>query len=83
MGAHRKAVGVLVPVQVYEELRGERERAVDDVAGSLRAEGLEPSPVASELADALWRAGSRRDRWKPCCSPTTARHDGCRSVCRR
>jgi len=25
MGAHRKAVGVLVPVQVYEELRGERE----------------------------------------------------------
>jgi len=56
---------------------------VDDVAGSLRAEGLEPSPVASELADALWRAGSRRDRWQPCCSPTTARHDGCRSVCRR
>lgn len=55
VGAHRKAVGVLVPVQIYEELRGERERAVDDAAGSLRAEGLEPSPVASELADLFAR----------------------------
>jgi hypothetical protein len=34
-----------------EELRGERERAAADAAGSLRAEGLEPSPVAAELAD--------------------------------
>jgi fido (protein-threonine AMPylation protein) len=25
--AHRKAVGVLVPVRVYDELRGEREQA--------------------------------------------------------
>jgi len=51
LGAHRKAVGVLVPVQVYDELRGERERAVDDAVGSLKAEGLEPSSVATELAD--------------------------------
>lgn len=51
LGAHRKAVGVLVPVRVYDELRGERERAVDDAVGSLRAEGLEPSSVATELAD--------------------------------
>ncbi|WP_306215194.1 antitoxin VbhA family protein [Actinoplanes sp. RD1] len=50
LGAHRKAVGVLVPVQVYDELRGERERAADDALGSLRAEGLEPSSVAAELA---------------------------------
>ncbi|WP_045747943.1 antitoxin VbhA family protein [Actinoplanes rectilineatus] len=50
LGAHRKAVGVLMPVRVYDELRGERERAVDDVAGSIRAEGLEPSSIATELA---------------------------------
>jgi hypothetical protein len=50
LGAHRKAVGVLVPVKVYDELRGEREHAVDDAVGSLRAEGLEPSSVATELA---------------------------------
>ena len=46
----RKAVGVLVPLKVYDELRGEREHAVDDAIGSLRAEGLEPSPVAAELS---------------------------------
>lgn len=46
LGARCKAVGVLVPVRIYDELRGERERAV----GSLRAEELEPSSVASELA---------------------------------
>ena len=51
VGAHRKAVGVLVPVRVYDELRGERGRSVDDAVGSLRAEGLEPSSVATELAD--------------------------------
>lgn len=51
LGAHRKAVGVLVPLHVYDELRGDRERAVDDAAGSLRAEGLEPSSVAAELAE--------------------------------
>ncbi|MET8154260.1 antitoxin VbhA family protein [Actinoplanes sp. NPDC049668] len=50
VGSHRKAVGVLVPVRVYDELRGEREQAVDDAVGSLRAEGLEPSSVAAELA---------------------------------
>lgn len=50
LGAHRKAVGVLMPVRVYDELRSERERARDDAAGSLRAEGLEPSPVAAELS---------------------------------
>ncbi|WP_305782716.1 antitoxin VbhA family protein [Symbioplanes lichenis] len=50
LGAHRKAVGVLVPVQVYDELRGDRERATGDALGSVRAEGLEPSPVAAELA---------------------------------
>ncbi len=50
LGAHRKAVGVLVPVRVYDELRRERERAVDDAAGSVRAEGQEPSSVAAELA---------------------------------
>jgi hypothetical protein len=50
LGAHRKAVGVLLPVKVYDELRGERERAVDDAVGSLRAEGLMPSPVAAELS---------------------------------
>jgi hypothetical protein len=55
VGAHRKAVGVLVPVRVYEELRGERERAVDDATGSLRAEALEPSPVAGKLADLFAR----------------------------
>ncbi len=37
LGAHRKAVGVLLPVRVYDELRGERERVVDDAIGSLRA----------------------------------------------
>ncbi|WP_127506657.1 antitoxin VbhA family protein [Actinoplanes solisilvae] len=50
LGAHRKAVGVLVPVRVYDELRSERDQAVDDATGSLRAEGQEPSSVASELA---------------------------------
>ena len=50
LGAHRKAVGVLLPVKVYDELRGERDQAVDDAVGSLRAEGLEPSSVATELA---------------------------------
>lgn len=55
VGPHRKAVGVLVPVQVYDELRGERERAVDDAVGSLHAEGLEPSSVATELADLFAR----------------------------
>ncbi|MFI7544531.1 antitoxin VbhA family protein [Actinoplanes sp. NPDC049599] len=50
LGSHRKAVGVLVPVRVYDELRGERARAVDDAAGSLRAEGPEPSSIAAELA---------------------------------
>jgi hypothetical protein len=29
---------------------GARLRAVDDAVGSLRAEGLEPSPIALELA---------------------------------
>ncbi len=55
LGAHRKAVGVLIPVRVYDELRGERELAVDDAVGSLRAEGLEPSSVATELADLFAR----------------------------
>jgi hypothetical protein len=50
LGAHRKAVGVLVPVRVYDELRGEREQAVDDAVGSLRAEGLELPSVATELS---------------------------------
>jgi hypothetical protein len=50
LGAHRKAVGVLLPVRVYDQLRGERDQAVDDAVGSLRAEGLEPSPVAAELS---------------------------------
>jgi hypothetical protein len=50
LGSHRKAVGVLLPVKVYDELRGERDQAVDDAVGSLRAEGLEPSPVATELS---------------------------------
>lgn len=50
VGAHRKAVGVLMPVQIYDELRGERARAVSDTTGSLRAEGLQPSSVATELA---------------------------------
>jgi len=51
LGAHRKAVGVLLPVRVYDELRGERERALDDATGSLHAEGLAPSSVASGLAE--------------------------------
>jgi hypothetical protein len=50
LGAHRKPVGVLMPVRVYEELRDRREQMTDDAAGSLRAEGLEPSSVARELA---------------------------------
>ncbi|HET6480197.1 MAG TPA: antitoxin VbhA family protein [Actinoplanes sp.] len=50
LGAHRRAVGVLVPVRIYDELRSERDQAVDDAIGSLRAEGLEPSSVATELA---------------------------------
>jgi hypothetical protein len=32
------------------ELRGERQRALEDAVGSLRAEGLELSSVASDLA---------------------------------
>jgi len=51
VGSHRRAVGVLVPVRVYDELQGGRRQAVDDAVGSLRAEGLEPSSVAAELAD--------------------------------
>jgi hypothetical protein len=50
LGSHRRAVGVLMPVRVYDELRGERGRAVDDAVGSLRAEELEPSSIATELA---------------------------------
>jgi len=55
LGSHRKAVGVLMPVRIYDELRGEREQAVDDAAGSLRAEGMEPSSVATELASLFTR----------------------------
>lgn len=50
LGAHRKAVGVLLPIRIYDELRGEREQIVEDAVGSLHAEGLEPSPVAAELS---------------------------------
>jgi hypothetical protein len=50
LGAHRKAVGVLMPFRVYDQLREKREQIVDDAVGSVRAEGQEPSSVAAELA---------------------------------
>lgn len=50
LGSHRRVEGVLLSADVYDELRGSRQRAVDDAVGSLRAEGLRPSSVASDLA---------------------------------
>ncbi|GLY04717.1 hypothetical protein Acsp01_50960 [Actinoplanes sp. NBRC 101535] len=43
-------------------LRGERERAVDDVAGSIRAEGLEPSSIATALAGLFAKGRITADR---------------------
>jgi hypothetical protein len=50
LGSHRRVEGVLLSADVYDELRGSRKRAVDDAVGSLHAEGLRPSSVASDLA---------------------------------
>ena len=43
VGAHRKTEAVVVPVEVFDELITERERAAGDAAASLRAEGLKAS----------------------------------------
>lgn len=55
IGAHRKATGVLLSVEAYEELTSIRERfyrqeAVASAWGSLSAEGL--APTAEFLKDA-------------------------------
>lgn len=51
LGSHRRPEAVMLPLAVYEELRGQRAHAVDDATGSLRAEGLTPSTIAAELAE--------------------------------
>lgn len=51
LGSHRRPEAVMLPLAVYEELQGRRTHAVDDAAGSLRAEGLAPSTIAAELAE--------------------------------
>ena len=49
-GSHRRPEAVVLSVEIYDELTGRRTHTVADAAGSLRAEGLEPTRVGAELA---------------------------------
>ncbi|GAA5175065.1 hypothetical protein GCM10023321_80290 [Pseudonocardia eucalypti] len=51
VGAHRRPEAVVISAQRYRELTevDRRREALDNALGSVRAEGLEPSPEALEL----------------------------------
>lgn len=51
VGAHRRPEAVVISAERYRELTevNRRREALDDALGSVRAEGLEPSPEALEL----------------------------------
>ncbi|NDL55652.1 hypothetical protein [Phytoactinopolyspora mesophila] len=51
VGSHRKTEAVVVPVDVYDELTAERDRAAAEAeaTASLRAEGLTPSSDADAI----------------------------------
>ncbi|WP_159080154.1 antitoxin VbhA family protein [Nocardia suismassiliense] len=56
VGSHRKTEAVMVPVEVFEELTTERVRSLEQAMGSIRAEGLEPSPDAEAIVE-RWTRG--------------------------
>jgi prevent-host-death family protein len=55
VGAHRKPEAVVMSVSQYEALQqaAERRRTVESALGSLRAEGLQPSPEGRELLEGI------------------------------
>jgi len=55
VGAHRKPEAVVMSVSQYEALQqaAERRRTVESALGSLRAEGLQPSPEGQELLEGI------------------------------
>jgi hypothetical protein len=56
VGSHRRTEAVMVPVALFDELVAERAQSLVQAAGSLRAEGLEPSVAVQEIAD-RWARG--------------------------
>lgn len=56
VGSHRKTEAVMVPIEVYDELVAERERAVAQADASIRAEGLTTTPEADAITDS-WKRG--------------------------
>jgi hypothetical protein len=57
IGAHRKAQGVLLSIEAYENLTGRaaRREAAESATGSLAAEGLRPTPASDQDAEAYVR----------------------------
>lgn len=57
IGAHRKAQGVLLSIEAYENLTGatSRREAAESATGSLDAEGLRPTPASDQDAEAYVR----------------------------
>jgi len=56
VGSHRKTEAIMVPVEVFDELISERARSLTQAAGSLRAEGLKPSPEVEVITE-RWARG--------------------------
>lgn len=56
VGPHRKTEAVMVPVEVYDELTGERGRSIAQAAASLRAEGLVAGADVEAIAE-QWSRG--------------------------
>jgi len=57
IGAHRKAQGVLLSIEAYEELTGRaaRREAAESVTSSLAAEGLRPTHASDQDTEAYVR----------------------------
>jgi PHD/YefM family antitoxin component YafN of YafNO toxin-antitoxin module len=51
LGSHRRTEAVMLPVEVYDELMAHRQNAADQVAASLRAEGLTSSSSAQFIIE--------------------------------
>jgi hypothetical protein len=56
VGAQRRTDGVVLPIDIYHDLLERRVDAVEQAEGSVRAEGLAPSPMARNIVD-RWSRG--------------------------
>jgi len=70
IGRYRKPQGVLMSITEYQRLK--RAEAVASALGSLRAEGLEPTPESAELMSAYTRGEITADELV---ARTVARYD--------